>query len=50
MKEFLTWLRFLVLRWPNSKPEEELRFHVQQSTTRNFAFMRFYLQVLIAFP
>jgi hypothetical protein len=37
MKEFLRWLRILALRWPNSKLDEKLRFHVQQSTARNIA-------------
>jgi len=34
-REFLTRLKFLILRRPQSELDEELRFHVQQSVERN---------------
>jgi putative ABC transport system permease protein len=37
MREFLTWLKFLILRRPRSELDQELRFHVEQSTERNVA-------------
>ncbi|MGD0630610.1 MAG: permease prefix domain 1-containing protein [Terracidiphilus sp.] len=37
IKEFLTRLRFLILRRPQSELDQELRFHVEQSTERNVA-------------
>ena len=32
MKEFLTRLRFLFLRRPQSELDDELRFHLEQAT------------------
>ncbi|HUD12826.1 MAG TPA: permease prefix domain 1-containing protein, partial [Terracidiphilus sp.] len=37
MREFLTRLRFLALRRPQSELDEELNFHVEQSVERNVA-------------
>src|SRR5580698_8559483 len=37
MREFLTRLKFLILRRPKSELDQELRFHVEQSTERNVA-------------
>jgi predicted permease len=37
MKEWLTRLRFLVLRRPHAELDEELRIHVEQSTEANIA-------------
>jgi putative ABC transport system permease protein len=36
-REFLTRLKFLILRRPKNELDEELRFHVQQSIERNIA-------------
>jgi putative ABC transport system permease protein len=36
-KEFMSWLRLLFMRRPQSELDEELRFHVEQSMERNVA-------------
>jgi predicted permease len=37
LKEWLTWLRFLIVRKPSGEIEEEVQFHLEQQTDANIA-------------